>query len=254
MQMRFAIIFLLGLMIAVTAGRDASAQGNSGARYALVISNAKIPDSDTPLKDAITDGRALAKQLRNNGFDVDIGENLKKDAMRTALDGLYGKIKSGSVALVFFSGHGIELEQQSYMIPIDAQIIVEYDVRRDGFGVDAMLKQMNLRGARIKIAILNASRQNPFKRGSHPAGAGLAPVTIPPNTMVMYAAAPGAAVGDSGADNNLFVTELIKGLRTPQLSGEEMFSLTRRNITRASHGKLTPWFSSSLVEKFNFNP
>ena len=166
MNMRFVIIFLLSLMVAATTGRDASAQQSksSGARFALVIGNAKYPDSDAPLKDAINDARELAKELRRNGFDVDIGENLSKDAMRTALDRLYGKIKSGSVALVFFSGYGIQSNRQSYMIPVDAQIWTEADVRRDGFSVDTMLNQMNLKGAKIKVAILNASRRNPFER------------------------------------------------------------------------------------------
>ncbi len=254
MNIRFAIIFLLGLMLTATTGRDALAQGKSSARYALVIGNAKYPDSDSPLKDAVNDAQALAKELKNSGFDVDVGENLKKDAMRTALERLYGKIKSGSVALVFFSGYGIQSNRQSYMIPVDAQIWTEADVRRDGFSVDAMLNQMNLRGAKIKIAILNASRRNPFERRFRPVAAGLAPVIAPPDTMIMYSSAPGTVANDSSADHSLFVTELIKELRSPRLSGEEVFTHTRLNMTRASHGEQTPWFSSSLAEEFYFNP
>ena len=254
MNMRFVVICLLGLMVAVTAGHNASAQGKSGARFALVIGNAKYPDSDTPLRDAVNDAQSLAKELRDNGFDVDIGENLKKDAMRTALERLYGKIKSGSVALIFFSGYGIQSNRQSYMIPVDAQIWTEGDVRRDGFSVDAMLNQMNLRGAKIKIAILNASRRNPFERRFRPVAAGLAPVIAPPDTMIMYSAAPGTVVSDSSASHSLFVTQLIKELKAPRLSGEEVFTKTRLNTTRASHGEQTPWFSSSLAEEFYFSP
>src|ERR1700687_4592379 len=104
-KMRFVIIFLFSLIVATTASRDVSAQSkSSGARFALVIGNAKYPDSDGPLKDAINDARELAKELRRDGFDVDVGENLSKDAMRTAMDRLYGKLKSGSVAVFFFSG------------------------------------------------------------------------------------------------------------------------------------------------------
>jgi len=255
MNMRVVIILLLGLMVVATTGRDALAQGKStGARFALVIGNAKYPDSDSPLRDAVNDAQALAKELRNSGFDVDVGENLKKDAMRTALERLYGKIKSGSVALVFFSGYGIQSNRQSYMIPVDAQIWTEGDVRRDGFSVDTMLNQMNLKGAKIKIAILNASRRNPFERRFRPVAAGLAPVIAPPDTMIMYSSAPGTVVSDSTADNSLFVTELIKELRSPRLSGEEVFTHTRLSMTRASHGEQTPWFSSSLAEEFYFNP
>ena len=66
--------------------------------------------------------RALAEELRQNGFDVDIGENLTKEAMRAAIDRFYGKIKSGSTALLFFSGYGIQSDRQTYVIPVNAQI------------------------------------------------------------------------------------------------------------------------------------
>jgi tetratricopeptide (TPR) repeat protein len=255
MNIRFIIIFLLSLLVASTTGRNASAQQDksSGARFALVIGNAKYPDSDAPLTDAINDARELAKELRRNGFDVDIGENLSKDAMRSALDRLYGKIKSGSVALLFFSGYGIQSDRQSYMIPVDAQIWTEPDVRRDGFSVDSMLSEMNIKGANVKVAILNASRRNPFERRFRPVAAGLAPVIAPRDTMIMYSAAPGTVAGNVTTDQSLFVTELIKEMRTQNLTGEEVFTHTRFSVTRASRGDQTPWFSSSLAEEFYFN-
>jgi tetratricopeptide (TPR) repeat protein len=253
--MRVVIIFLLGLLVATATGRDVSAQSkSSGARFALVIGNAEYPDSDAPLKDAINDARELAKELKRDGFDVDVGENLSKDAMRTALDRLYGKIKSGSVAVFFFSGYGIQSDRQSYMIPVDAQIWTEPDVRRDGFSIDTMLSEMNTRGAKVKVAILNASRRNPFERRFHPVSGGLAPVIAPPDTMIMYSAAPGTVLSDSTADQSLFVTELLKEMRKAELTGEEVFTHTRFSVTRASRGEQTPWFSSSLAEEFYFNP
>ena len=251
--MRLVVVFLLALAVAVTTGRDVAAQ-SGGTRFALVIGNAKYPDSDTPLKDSVNDARELAKELRRDGFDVDIGENLTKDAMRGALERLYGKIKNGSVALIFFSGYGIQSNRQSYMIPVDAQIWTEADVRRDGFSVDTMLNQMNTKGANVKVAILNASRRNPFERRFRPVAAGLAPVIAPRDTIIMYSAAPGAVVNEGTSDRSLFVTEMIKQMGTPGLSGEEVFTHTRLNMTRASRGEQTPWFSSSLGEEFYFNP
>ena len=255
MNSHFLIIFLLSLMVATTTGHNVSAQQNNSptARFALVIGNAKYPDSDTALKDPINDARELAKELQRNGFDVDIGENLTKEAMRSALERLYGKIKSGSVAVIFFSGYGIQSNRQSYMIPVDAQIWAEADVRRDGFSVDAMLNEMNIKGANVKIAILNASRRNPYERRFRPVAAGLAPVIAPRDTMIIYSATPGTVVRDGSADNSLFVTEMIKGMRAPKLTGEEVFTQTRLSVTRASRSEQTPWFSSSLAEEFYFN-
>ena len=256
MTLRFVIIILLSLVVTAVTGRNALAQQSksTSARFAVVIGNAKYPDNDAPLKDAVNDAHEIAKELRREGFDVDIGENLTKEAMRSAFERLYGKIKPGSVALIFFSGYGIQSNRQSYMIPVDAQIWTESDVRRDGFSIDAMLEQMNIKGADVKIAILNASRRSPLERRIRPVAAGLAPVIAPPNTMIMYSAAPGAVAGEAKTDTSLFVTELIKELRTPGLSGEDVLTHTRIGMTQASHGEQTPWFSSSLSEEFYFNP
>ena len=253
--MRFVAVFLLSLMVAIAASRNASAQQNkaSGARFALVIGNAKYPDAEAPLKDATNDARQFANELRREGFDVDIGENLSKSAMQAALNRLYGKIKSGSVAVIFFSGYGIQSDRQSYMIPVNAQIWSEPDVRRDGFSVDTILNELNTRGAKVKVAILNASRRNSFERRFHPVSGGLAPVIAPPNTMIMYSAAPGIVINDSTTDQSLFVTELLKAMRTAGSTGEEVFTRTRFSVTRASNGDQIPWFSSSLAEEFYFN-
>jgi hypothetical protein len=252
--MRFVLGLLLAFAVVATTGQFASAVA-SGDRFALVIGNAKYPDSEAPLKDAINDAREMAKELRRDGFDVETGENLTKNAMRKALDVLYGKIKSGSVALIFFSGFGLQSDRQSYLIPVNAQVWSEADVRRDGFSIDTVLKEMSQRGAKIKIAILNASRRNPYERRFRSVSQGLAPVIAPSNSIVMYSTALGTVDSEPASSNqSMFMTELIKQMRTPGLSGEEVFIRTRFSLTRASGGKQTPWLSSSLAEKFYFDP
>jgi uncharacterized caspase-like protein len=144
-------------------------------RFALVIGNAKYPDAEAPLKEPINDARDIADELKRDGFNVEVGENLTGDGMRRAFDKLYGKIKPGSVALVFFSGFGVQSGRQSYMIPVDAQIWTEPDVRRDGFSLETVLGEINSRGAGVKIALIDASRRNPFERRFRSFSAGLAP-------------------------------------------------------------------------------
>src|SRR5215475_13675705 len=117
----------------------------AGDRFALAIGNSKYPDADAPLKEPVNDARDVADELKRDGFNVEIGENLNGDGMRRAFDRLYGKIKPGSVALVFFSGFGVQSNRQSYMIPIDAQIWTESDVRRDGFSLETVLGEINSR-------------------------------------------------------------------------------------------------------------
>ena len=223
-------------------------------RYALVIGNAKYPDAEAPLKEPINDARDVADELKRDGFSVETGLNLTGEQMRRAFDKLYGQIKPGSVALIFFSGFGVQSQanRQSYMIPVDAQIWTEPDVRRDGFSLEIVLGEINSRGAGVKIALLDASRRNPFERRFRSFSAGLAPVIAPNGTLVMYSAALSSVVPDNGGDHSLFVQELLKEIRVPDLAAEETLNRTRVGVTRASRGEQVPWISSSLAEDFSF--
>jgi Flp pilus assembly protein TadD len=240
-----SILSLTPIVPSVAAGAE---------RLALVIGNAKYPDAEAPLKEPINDARDVADELKRDGFNVEVGENLTGDAMRRAFDRLYGRIKPGSVALVFFSGFGVQSSRQSYMIPVDAQIWTEPDVRRDGFSLETVLGEINSRGAGVKIALIDASRRNPFERRFRSFSAGLAPVIAPNGTLVMYSAALSSVISDNGGDHSLFVQELLKEIRVPDLMAEETLNRTRVGVTRASRSEQVPWISSSLAEDFSFIP
>jgi Caspase domain/Tetratricopeptide repeat len=252
MRICFALLVTAILAIAPIS-RPLAADGRAD-RFALVIGNSKYPDADAPLKEPINDARDVADELKRDGFNVDIGENLTGDGMRRAFDRLYNKVKPGSVVLVFFSGFGVQAARQSYMIPVDAQIWTEPDVRRDGFSLESVLGEINNRGAGVKIALVDASRRNPFERRFRSFSAGLAPVIAPNGTLVMYSAALSSVVSDNGGDHSLFVQELLKEIRVPDLMAEETLNRTRVGVTRASRSEQVPWISSSLAEDFAFIP
>ncbi|HMM92323.1 caspase family protein [Bradyrhizobium sp.] len=249
--MKIRPALLLALLFALVSAAPSLA---AGERYALVIGNAKYPDAEAPLKEPINDARDIADELKRDGFNVDVGENLTGEQMRRAFERLYGKLKPGSVALVFFSGFGVQSSRQSYMIPVDAQIWTEADVRRDGFSLETVLGEINSRGAGVKVALIDASRRNPFERRFRSFSAGLAPVIAPNGTLVMYSAALSSVVPDNGSDRSLFVRELLKEIRTPDLTAEETLNRTRVGVTRASRQEQVPWISSSLAEDFSFIP
>src|ERR1700726_1343644 len=253
MRLRLALLVTLILSVAILSVAPA-VPCFAADRFALVIGNAKYPDAEAPLKEPVNDAREVADELKRDGFNVEIGENLTGDAMRRAFDKLYGKIKPGSVALVFFSGFGVQSNRQSYMIPVDAQIWTEPDVRRDGFSLETVLGEINSRGAGVKIALIDASRRNPFERRFRSFSAGLAPVIAPNGTLVMYSAALSSVISDNGGDRSLFVQELLKEIRVPDLAAEETLNRTRVGVTRASRQEQVPWISSSLAEDFSFIP
>jgi hypothetical protein len=254
MRLRLALLVTSILSVAILSVAPVVPCLAAADRFALVIGNAKYPDADAPLKEPINDARDVADELKRDGFSVDVGENLTGDAMRRAFDKLYGRIKPGSVVLIFFSGFGVQSGRQSYMIPVDAQIWTEPDVRRDGFGLESVLGEINNRGAGVKIALIDASRRNPFERRFRSFSAGLAPVIAPNGTLVMYSAALSSVISDNGGDHSLFVQELLKEIRVPDLMAEETLNRTRVGVTRASRQEQVPWISSSLAEDFSFIP
>jgi hypothetical protein len=250
MSIRLALLALLALSLAPVFPSAAIA----AERFALVIGDAKYPDADAPLKEPINDARGIADELKRDGFTVEVGENLTGDAMRKAFERLYDHIKPGSVALIFFSGYGIQSNRQSYMIPVDAQIWTEADVRRDGLSLETVLGEINNRGAGVKIALIDASRRNPFERRFRSFSAGLAPIAAPNGTLVMYSAALSSVISDNGGEHSLFVQELLKEIRVPDSMAEETLNRTRVGVTRASRSEQVPWISSSLAEDFSFIP
>src|SRR5437667_5649447 len=250
--MRIRLALLVIFVLSGTPIVPSAAAGSD--RLALVIGNAKYPDAEAPLKEPINDARDIAEELKRDGFNVDIGENLTGEQMRRAFERLYGRVKPGSVARIFFSGFGVQSSRQSYMIPVDAQIWTEPDVRRDGFSLETVLGEINSRGAGVKIALIDASRRNPFERRFRSFSAGLAPVIAPNGTLVMYSAALSSVVSDNGSDRSLFGKELLNEIRTPDLMAEETLNRTRVGVTRVSRQEQVPWISSSLAEDFSFIP
>jgi uncharacterized caspase-like protein len=162
------------------------------------------------------------------------------------------KIQKGSTALVFFSGYGIQSGKQSYLLPIDARIWAEADVKLDGVTIESILTGMDSAGAAVKLVIIDAARRNPFERRFRGLSTGLAPLVPPAGTLAIFSVAPDKVVNDSDGANSLFITELLKEMRTPGLSAEAIFNSAQKDVARASKNEQLPWVSSSLADDFFF--
>jgi uncharacterized caspase-like protein len=232
----------------------ATPAGPARKQVALIIGNASYPDEDAVLRQPVPDAHAVADELRGRGFDVVFGENLTKQGMLDVFARFIAKIEHGATAFVFFSGHGIQVGRQSYLIPVDAQIWREADVRHDGIAIDPLLADINARGANAKLVVLDASRRNPFERRFRGLSIGLAPITTPEGTLVIYAVAPGQVARDSEGDKSLFVTEFLEQIRRDGVTAEDAFNGTRLGVARASNGERVPGVFSSLTEDVLFAP
>ena len=221
--------------------------GTTASRVALVIGNGHYPDASAPLAQPINDARGLTAALRGKGFDVDVVEDATKDDMARAISRLKARIKPDTVVMLFFGGYGVQVGRESFMIPVDAAIWKEADVRRDGVSVEAVLEAMKEQGARVKLVVLDASRRNPYERRFRSFSHGLAPISPPENSLVLTSATPGKVVDDSMGQYSVLVAELLNNL-TAQAGAETAFNKTRVAVSRASEGEQVPAVSSSLLE------
>jgi uncharacterized caspase-like protein len=235
------------------AAQAATATGSinpatTASRIALVIGNGHYPDAGAPLSQPINDARAMTSALRRDGFDVDVVEDATRDDMTRAVERLKAKIKPESVVMLYFGGYGVQIGRQSYMIPVDAAIWKERDVRRDGMSVEAVLDIMKEQGAQAKLVVLDASRRNPYERRFRGYSRGLAPIDVPENALILTSATPGKVADDVDGQNSLLATELLKNMKAKPASAESVFTNTRVAVTRATAGEQVPAVSSSLVE------
>jgi uncharacterized caspase-like protein len=218
------------------------------SRIALVIGNGHYPDANAPLTQSINDARALTSALRGNGFDVDVVEDASKDDMNRAIGRLKSRIKADSVVMLFFGGYAVQAGRESYMIPVDAAIWKESDVRRDGLSIESVLDVMREQGARAKLVVVDASRRNPYERRFRAFSHGLAPINAPDNALILTSATPGKVADDSKGAHSVLMSELLNNLNAQGAGVETVFNKTRVAISRASDGEQVPSVSSSLLE------
>ena len=240
----------------VAANEQADNALRRPSRIALVIGNGHYPDANAPLTQPVNDARAVTAALRHEGFDVDVIEDASHDDMTRAVARLKSKVRSDSVVMLFFGGYGIQVGRESFMIPVDATIWKEADVRREGVSVEAVLDAVKDFGACAKLVVLDASRRNPYERRFRTFSHGLAPITVPDNALILTSASPGAVADDSTGENSVLVTELLSHINTKAdraRAAETIFNQTRVAISRASDGAQVPSVSSSLMEDVSFN-
>jgi uncharacterized caspase-like protein len=219
-----------------------------GSRIALVIGNGHYPDASAPLNQPINDARALTEALHRDGFEVDVVEDASKDDMARAVDRLKSRIKRDTVVMLFFGGYGVQVGRESYMIPVDAAIWKEADVRRDGLSIESVLDMMKQSGARAKLVVVDASRRNPYERRFRTFSHGLAPINAPDNALILTSATPGKVADDGKGQHSVLISELLNNLTAQAAGAESVFNKTRVAISRASDGEQVPSVSSSLLE------
>jgi len=247
------IIFIVCLLLSSLsfAGADRGIQISAG-RNALVIGNGAYPSS--PLKNAANDARDVAQLLKQLGFAVTHRQDVGIRAMEKAVRDFGRKLRAGGTGVFYYAGHGMQVEGRNYLIPVDAVIESESDVRFEALDVGRVLGKMEDAGNGLNIVILDACRDNPFARGFRSTRSGLARMDAPRGTLIAYATAPGSVAADGDGRNGIYTKNLLAYMATPGLPVEQVFKNVRIGVIRDTNQKQVPWEASSLTGDFYFVP
>jgi hypothetical protein len=224
-----------------------------GGRVALVIGNADYKGE--PLSNPVNDAASIANTLKKLGFTVDMVTNASRRQMSEAINQFGNKLKRNEVGFFYFSGHGAQVNGENYLIPTDAQIENEREIKYATVHIGEVLDAMADAKNSVNIVIIDACRNNPFARSWRSSSRGLAPIHAAKGMIIAYSTAPGNLASDGPAGGNSpFMKHLVSQIGIPGLPVEQVFKKVRKNVQNETGGKQMPWESSSLIGDFSFNP
>ena len=228
------IILAVGLPVAYGADRVAFVIGNSSYSHAQALPN---PGADAA---------AVASSLERLGFDVTLQKDLTKAAFELALADFSDKAAGADIALVFYAGHGMELDGQNYLVPVDARLNTDLRVKFETVSLEDVLASVE--GARgLKLVLLDACRDNPFitsmtrRIATRSLGRGLAKVETAPGILVSFAAAAGTVAEDGTGRHSPYTTALLEHLETPGLELSLLFRKVADDVQTRTNGRQTPF-------------
>lgn len=231
---------------------SSTAEAPLDVRVALVIGNAAYMHIPA-LGNSTNDARSMAGILRKLGFQVVEVVDGSKTQIDQAVENLQTLLKGKqAVAMLYYAGHGLQLDWHNYMVPIDAKLTQSSDVPKQTVDIESVISSFKKATTRMNIIVLDACRDNPFEGKA--SGKGLAQLDAPVGTFLAFATAPGnvAEDGDASSGNGLFTQYLLQELQKPARI-EDVFKRVRLQVRQKSQGRQIPWDSSSLEDDFSFN-
>jgi uncharacterized caspase-like protein len=221
-------------------------------RVALVIGNSAYQNVAL-LPNPVNDGAVIAATLKNAGFDVvDSRHDLPANEMRRALRDFADRARDADIAVIYYAGHGMEVDGTNYLIPVDAKLERDSDVYDEAVSLDRVLVSIEP-AKQLRLVILDACRDNPFAKSmkrtlvSRAIGRGLAQVEpASPNTLIAYSAKAGSTAMDGDSKNSPFTLALSKHLTTPGLDVRRAFGFVRDDVLKTTNNRQEPFVYGSL--------
>src|SRR5271167_382860 len=261
LPMRYFTTFL-SLMFMVFAADAAQDSAKADKRVAVVVGNGAYKNVAALPKPPI-DAKAMAAVLRNVGFEVVEGANLTRDTMTERLLEFGQKAQGADVAVFFYAGHGIAINGTNYLLPVDADIKSEMDVKLgNAINIDLTLDQ-TMGDAKVKLVFLDACRDNPFaaKIKSNSAtrsvsvGSGLAEMKSGEGTLIAFATGPGqTALDGQEGTNSPFTRALMANITAPGVEIQQAMTKVRAQVNEETNKNQLPWGHTNLIGSVYLNP
>jgi uncharacterized caspase-like protein len=221
-------------------------------RVALVLGNSNYQNV-APLANPVNDGSRMAATLKDAGFDVvDSRRDMAAAETRRALRDFADRARDADIAVVYYAGHGIEVDGANYLIPVDARLERDTDIYDEGLSLDRILIAIEP-AKKLRLVILDACRDNPFSRtmkrtiASRAIGQGLAKVEpTSPNVLIAYSAKAGSTAADGDGQNSPFTTALSHHLTKPGLDVRRAFGFVRDEVLKTTNNRQEPFVYGSL--------
>jgi len=222
--------------------------GSDQNRIALIIGNSDYRTA--PLNNPVNDARDMADALRQLKFKVIEKINADKKDIILSIDEFYNQLRRSDVGIFYYAGHGMQIQGTNYLIPVDAHVTSEADIQFEAIDAGRVLGKMNDAGNKMNIVILDACRDNPFKRSFRTERQGLAQMDAPKGTIIAYATAPGSVAAEGTGRNGIYTKYLLKNMRKPELSVMEVFRETGLGVMQETQDKQIPWVSTTPIQRY----
>ncbi|MCB1461803.1 MAG: caspase family protein [Nitratireductor sp.] len=244
-----SVLFVLALTVA-------GAQASTGKRVAMVVGNSAYEHAPQ-LANPSNDAADMASALRSIGFVVIEGQDLTNRGMRDKIREFSSELRGADVGMLFYAGHGLQVNGQNYLAPIDAKLDFESDLDFETIPLDFIQRQME-REVKTILLFLDACRDNPLTRSfksasrSGGAGKGLAEVKSAPGTLIAFSTDPNNVALDGKGRNSPFTTALLNNIGRKDVEVQTMMTLVRKDVFDNTDEQQTPWINSSLLGAFYF--
>lgn len=250
---QFSRLVLTTTVATLLFALSAKAEAPIYVRVALVIGNAAYV-SAPKLVNPSNDAKAISQVLRSQGFTVIELVNGTRGQMQSGIAKIRDSLRGqNGIGMLYYAGHGLQLNDRNFMVPVDAKIKTRSDVLQQTVDIGEAIDAFKTAGNRMNIVVLDACRDNPFAQAS--TQQGLAPMDAPVGTFLAFATAPGnvAEDGDEKSINGLYTSFLLQEMKRPQARIEDVFKRVRYLVRQKSEGRQVPWESTSLEEDFYFS-